>query len=37
MKDQPKLNYTADEDSFYTLILCDPDAPSRQNPINGEL
>ena len=36
LKDKPTLNFTADDNSFYTLIMADPDAPSRQNPKNGE-
>lgn len=27
-----KLSWPTDEDTFYTLILTDPDAPSRPNP-----
>jgi phosphatidylethanolamine-binding protein (PEBP) family uncharacterized protein len=29
---EPKVIWKADSDTFYTLIKCDPDAPSRQNP-----
>lgn len=36
IKDQPSLTFTADDNALYTLIMSDPDAPSRQNPKNGE-
>lgn len=29
VKDMPTIEYDADEGSFYTLLLTDPDAPSR--------
>lgn len=32
MKDEPRLMWPAEADSFYTVMLIDPDAPSRQNP-----
>lgn len=32
VKDQPEVNFKADKNSFYTLIMTDPDAPSRENP-----
>ena len=32
MRHQPKVCWDADSDSFYTLIMTDPDAPSRHNP-----
>lgn len=32
MRHPPKVCWDADSDSFYTLIMTDPDAPSRQNP-----
>lgn len=32
MKDEPSLMWPAEADSFYTVMLIDPDAPSRQNP-----
>ncbi|XP_022661274.1 protein D2-like isoform X1 [Varroa destructor] len=32
VKDIPSVNYTADNDSLYTLCMTDPDAPSRQTP-----
>ena len=31
-----KVNWPAEEAAFYTLILTDPDAPSRTNPTNGQ-
>jgi len=36
MKNQPKVTYIADPDFYYTLLMTDPDAPSRQNPNKGE-
>lgn len=32
VKDIPNVTYKADDNAFYTLIMTDPDAPSRQNP-----
>lgn len=32
VKDKPTLTWNAENDAFYTLLLVDPDAPSRQNP-----
>lgn len=32
VKDKPTLKWDHDDDSFYTVILSDPDAPSRANP-----
>ena len=32
MKDEPRVHWDADPNSFYTLIMTDPDAPSRENP-----
>ena len=32
VKDIPNVAWTADADSFYTLIMTDPDAPSRAEP-----
>lgn len=32
VKDIPNLTWNAETDAFYTLILTDPDAPSRQDP-----
>ena len=29
---QPSVTWTAEEGSFYTLIMTDPDAPSRADP-----
>jgi len=37
VKDKPKLKWEADDDSYYTLILSDPDAPSRANPVIREV
>ncbi|XP_018568625.1 protein D2 isoform X2 [Anoplophora glabripennis] len=36
VKDIPEVKYNAEPDSFYTLILTDPDAPSRKNPTRRE-
>lgn len=36
VKDIPQVKYDAEPDSFYTLILTDPDAPSRKNPTRRE-
>jgi large subunit ribosomal protein L35 len=34
VKSEPKVKYlNADHDSGYTLMMVDPDAPSRDNPI----
>ena len=32
MKDEPILKWEAEANAFYTVMLVDPDAPSRQNP-----
>ncbi|KAF2895553.1 hypothetical protein ILUMI_10617 [Ignelater luminosus] len=32
----PAISYEADSDSFYTLMMVDPDAPNRKIPIFGE-
>ncbi|XP_070490205.1 protein D3-like [Chironomus tepperi] len=32
VKDQPNVEYEGDNDAFYTLLLTDPDAPSRTDP-----
>ena len=29
---QPEVSWEADKGSFYTLIMTDPDAPSRKDP-----
>ncbi|KAJ8917448.1 hypothetical protein NQ315_005495 [Exocentrus adspersus] len=36
VKEIPHVGYDADPDSFYTLIMTDPDAPSRKNPVRRE-
>jgi phosphatidylethanolamine-binding protein (PEBP) family uncharacterized protein len=36
VKDHPKVSYQGDSNALYTLIMTDPDAPSRQNPKNAE-
>lgn len=37
VKDKPSLKWEHDDDSFYTLIMSDPDAPSRANPTIREV
>jgi len=37
MKHEPEVTYEADDNSYHTLIMSDPDAPSRQNPTYGEV
>lgn len=32
VKNQPTLEWNSDADEYYTLIMTDPDAPSRANP-----
>jgi len=32
MKNQPSVKWEADPNSFYTLLMTDPDAPSRAKP-----
>ncbi|XP_055615676.1 protein D3-like [Toxorhynchites rutilus septentrionalis] len=32
VKDQPKIEWTADPNAYYTLFMVDPDAPSRTDP-----
>ncbi|KAG8232386.1 hypothetical protein J437_LFUL012529 [Ladona fulva] len=32
VKDQPTVSWEADSDSYYTLCMTDPDAPSRKDP-----
>ncbi|XP_046867383.1 protein D2-like [Drosophila willistoni] len=32
VQDKPKVEWEAEPDSFYTLLLTDPDAPSRKEP-----
>ncbi|CAH0564901.1 unnamed protein product [Brassicogethes aeneus] len=32
VKDQPKVTWSSEEGSLYTLVMTDPDAPSRKNP-----
>lgn len=33
----PTLSWEYEKDAFYTLIMTDPDAPSRANPLVGEV
>ncbi|XP_037953958.1 protein D3-like [Teleopsis dalmanni] len=37
VKDQPEVNWNAESDALYTLLMIDPDAPSRKNPIFREI
>ncbi|XP_066137887.1 protein D3-like [Euwallacea fornicatus] len=36
VREQPIITFDADPDDFYTLVMTDPDAPSRVNPVNRE-
>ncbi|CAG9768350.1 unnamed protein product [Ceutorhynchus assimilis] len=36
VKEQPQVNFEPKDGDFHTLILTDPDAPSRANPIRRE-
>lgn len=36
VKDVPHVTYDVEPGSYYTLLLTDPDAPSRKNPVHGE-
>ncbi|KAL4002382.1 Hippocampal cholinergic neurostimulating peptide [Acanthocheilonema viteae] len=36
VKDEPKVSWEADAESLYTLVLTDPDAPSRERPTHRE-
>lgn len=36
VKDIPAVDFAADNNSFYTLCMTDPDAPSRENPTYRE-
>lgn len=36
VKEQPKITYEASPNDYYTLIMTDPDAPSRANPVRRE-
>lgn len=37
VKDQPEVTWTADDDGLYTLLMVDPDAPSRETPTYREI
>uniref|UniRef100_T1GU81 Phosphatidylethanolamine-binding protein n=1 Tax=Megaselia scalaris TaxID=36166 RepID=T1GU81_MEGSC len=37
VKDQPAVKWEAEEGALYTLLMTDPDAPSRKNPEFGEV
>lgn len=36
VQDQPVIEYEAEKDSYYTLTMQDPDAPSRREPSRRE-
>lgn len=36
VKEIPEVQFDADPHSFYTLIMTDPDVPSRKNPVSRE-
>lgn len=36
VKDQPAVHWKAQEKELYTLLMTDPDAPSRESPKNAE-
>lgn len=36
VKDKPSVSWEAEDGAYYSLVMMDPDAPSRENPINGE-
>ncbi|KAJ8934940.1 hypothetical protein NQ314_013099, partial [Rhamnusium bicolor] len=37
VKDEPKVKWDADPEKYYVLLMVDPDAPSRENPIYREI
>ncbi|CAD7084252.1 unnamed protein product [Hermetia illucens] len=37
VKDKPKVTWDAESGALYTLLMTDPDAPSRQNPTYREV
>lgn len=37
VKDQPEVTWDADDYALYTLLMVDPDAPSRQEPTYREI
>lgn len=36
VKDVPEVTWEGEPDAYYTLLMVDPDAPSRSNPKNRE-
>ncbi|CRK92647.1 CLUMA_CG006199, isoform A [Clunio marinus] len=36
VKDEPTVKWNSEDGVFYTLLMTDPDAPSRKNPIRRE-
>lgn len=37
VKDEPTVEWPTEEGQYYTLVMTDPDAPSRKEPIRGEI
>ncbi|CAG2176915.1 unnamed protein product [Oppiella nova] len=37
VKDKPVVDWPADRNSYYTLVMSDPDAPNRKEPIYGQV
>lgn len=37
VKDPPLVRWSTEEGAFYTLVMTDPDAPSRKDPSLGEV
>ena len=37
VKETPSVTWQADANSYYTLLMTDPDAPSRKTPFVGEV
>ncbi|CAK1590509.1 unnamed protein product [Parnassius mnemosyne] len=35
-KDQPTVSWDTEQNAFYTIVMTDPDVPSRATPILGE-
>lgn len=36
VKDVPTVSWEAEDGAYYSLVMMDPDAPSRRNPKNGQ-
>lgn len=37
VKDKPKVSWESEKGAYYTLMMIDPDAPSRANPLFREI